>query len=101
MSTVLPPPRLLAAARVLVGLSQRELAAEAGLDRSLIGRYEAGLSMLRADSLGAILVVLKAHGIRFVEDMDGVEMGVLLVRDRKILEGPRPKARKSAARKDT
>jgi transcriptional regulator with XRE-family HTH domain len=79
-SGMLPPPRLLAAARVLVGLSQRELAAEAGLAASVVGRYEAGLSTLRSDSFGAILTVLRGRGIRFADETEEVAMGVFVLR---------------------
>jgi transcriptional regulator with XRE-family HTH domain len=98
-SNVFPPPRLLAAARVLVGLTQRQLAAQAGVDRSLISRYEAGATMLRADSFGLIFAVLKRNGISFVEETDSVAMGVTLLRDRKAFEGQRPKARPGATAK--
>lgn len=79
--SILPPPRLLAAARVLVGLSQRELAAEAGLAVSSVGRYEAGLSTMRADSLGSILAVLRKRGVRFLEETGEVAMGILLLKE--------------------
>jgi transcriptional regulator with XRE-family HTH domain len=80
VSDILPPPRLLAAARVLAGLSQRELATQAGIATSVIGRYEAGHSRLRSDSFEAILQVLRARGIRFVDATDKIAMGVLLIR---------------------
>jgi predicted transcriptional regulator len=76
----LPPPRLLAAARALIDLSQRELAAAAGIATSLVARYEAGHSMLRSDSFGAILAVLHHRGVRFVEATNEITMGVLLLR---------------------
>ena len=79
-SGAIPPPRLLAAARVLVGLSQRDLAAEAGLAVSSVGRYEAGLSGLRSDSLAAILGVLARRGVRFIDPTDEVEAGLVLLR---------------------
>lgn len=81
-SSNLPSPRLLAAARSLVGLSQGELAVAAGLAKSSIGRYEAGLTALRSDTLGAILAVLRARGVRFVEETDEVAMGLLLMKTR-------------------
>lgn len=65
---------------MLVGLSQRDLAGEAGLAVSSIGRYEAGLSTLRADSLAAILEVLRRRGVRFIDPTDEVEAGVVLLR---------------------
>jgi transcriptional regulator with XRE-family HTH domain len=71
---------VLAAARVLVGLTQRELASAAGLAASSVARFEAGRSTLRADSLGAILAVLKARGIRFVEETDEIAEGVVRVK---------------------
>ncbi|WP_158933127.1 helix-turn-helix domain-containing protein [Acidisphaera sp. S103] len=80
ISVGLPLPRALAAARALVGITQRKLAAEAGLSTGSVARYEAGISMLRADNLGAIVAVLKRHGIRFLEETDEVEMGVMLLR---------------------
>jgi hypothetical protein len=76
----LPPPRLLAAARALAGLSQRELATEAGVAASSIGRYEAGLSRFRSDSFEAILGALRRHGIRFIDETPEVAMGVYLIR---------------------
>ena len=71
---------MLAAARVLVGLSQRDLATEAGLAVSSVGRYEAGLSGLRSDSLAAILGVLARRGVRFIDPTDEVEAGLVLLR---------------------
>ncbi len=91
-SSVLPPPRLLAAARTLVRLSQRQLAAEAGIDRSLICRYEAGTSKLRSDSFGAILTVLRKYGIRFIGESDEVAMGVLLIKKQVSKRGSSPES---------
>jgi predicted transcriptional regulator len=82
LSASLPPPRLLAAARVLVGLSQRELAALARIGTSTIARYEAGLSDLRGSSFDAILTVLRQRGIRFVDSTDEIAMGIVMLRDR-------------------
>jgi transcriptional regulator with XRE-family HTH domain len=79
----LPLPRALAAARALVGMSQRELATAAGLSTRSVAGYEAGLSMLRADNLGAIMGVLRQRGIRFLEESDDVAMGVLLLRGKR------------------
>jgi hypothetical protein len=52
-----------------------ELAAEPGLSTRSVAGYDAGLSMLRADNLDAIMGVLRQRGIRFLE-----EMGMLLVK---------------------
>jgi predicted transcriptional regulator len=80
LSAPLPAPRLLAAARVLAGLSQRELAATAGIGTSTIARYEAGLSGLRGVTFQRILDALRKHGIRFVDSTDEIEMGVVALR---------------------
>lgn len=82
-----PSPRLLAAARVLVGLSQRELAAEAGLAASSVGRYEAGLSTMRANTFSAIIKVLKRRGVRFLDETSEIEMGVYLSRAASPIQG--------------
>lgn len=44
-------------------------------------RYEKGHSMLRADSMGAIIGVLRGRGVRFVEATSIIAMGVVLMRD--------------------
>jgi predicted transcriptional regulator len=80
MSEALPPPQLLAAARALVGLTQRQLAEAAGVNTSLIGRYEAGLTNLRSDNFNRILTALRGYGIRFIAETDDVAMGVLLLK---------------------
>ena len=76
----IPSPRLLAAARVLLGLTQRDLAAEAGLAVSSIGRFEAGLTGLHSASLAAILSVLRKRGVRFLDPTDEIEAGLVLLR---------------------
>lgn len=76
----MPQPRVLAAARVLAGLTQRELAGEAGVAASSVGRYEAGLSSMRVDTLRAILVVLAKRGVRFVDETATIATGVLLIK---------------------
>lgn len=65
---------------MLVGMTQGQLAEAAGLAKSSVGRYEAGLAGLHSDSFGAILAVLSECGVRFVEKTDEVEVGVLLLR---------------------
>jgi transcriptional regulator with XRE-family HTH domain len=81
-SAIPPQPRLVAAARVLIGLSQRELAAAAGVAIASIARYEAGTSTLRSNSFAAILTVFRAHGVRFVEETEEIAMGVLLLKEK-------------------
>ncbi len=69
-------PRLLAAARVLTGLSQAELAQEAGVHRNALQRIEAG-SDVRLSTLTALMDALLRHG---VEILDGDEHHVGSVR---------------------
>lgn len=80
MSGAMPGPRALRAARALTGLSQRELAVATGLSTRSIAGYEAGSSNMRSDNLGAVVTALRRRGIRFLEESDEVEMGVLLLR---------------------
>ena len=61
-------------------MTQGELAEAAGLAKSSVGRYEAGLAGLHSNRFGAILAVLRERGVRFVEETDEVAVGVLLLR---------------------
>ena len=63
---------------MLAGLSQRELAEEAAVTKSIIGRYEAGHRGLHARSLQAIVAVLHDYGISFVAESGDVVVGLLL-----------------------
>ena len=76
----IPPPRLMAAARVLAGLSQNSLAEAAGINRTNLARFELGTSLMRSDTLAKVIAALEARGIRFIPQTDGLEMGVALVR---------------------
>lgn len=78
----LPPPRLLAAARLVIGMSQRELAAAAGVATSSLSDYEAGRSTLRSDTFNAVLAVLRKHRIRFIDETDEIEMGFFVEKAR-------------------
>lgn len=74
---MIPPPRLLAAARVLAGLSQAELAARANVGIGALSRYEAGKTMPRIDTIAALVRALGEVGIGFLEESDSVEMGIV------------------------
>lgn len=74
---MIPPPRLLAAARVLAGLSQAELAARANVGVGALSRYEAGKTMPRVDTISAVVRALAEFGIGFLEESGDVEMGVV------------------------
>jgi len=77
---MLPAPRLVTAARILLKLSQSDLAAEARIGIATLRRYERGDTNPRADKLDAILRALRAHGVRFVEETDTVSMGIVLMK---------------------
>jgi len=61
-----PPPWVLAAARLLAGLTQEELARRVGVDQSIIKRYEAVKSEVRASSLSRMVEELKKEGVVFI-----------------------------------
>ena len=79
--TGIPTPRLLAAARMLANMSQKDLATEAGLSTSVIGRYEAGLSNMRAETFERIVVILRGRGIRFLGASATISMGLVVDKD--------------------
>ncbi len=89
---ILPPPRLLAAGRVLAGLTQRELATAAGLSTTTIARYESGAATMRTDTLGTIVAVLRGMRVRFVGESQEAELGLLLLKE----ERSNPTTRNSA-----
>ena len=72
----IPTPRLVAAARVLANLSQAELAHASGVHRTVIGRYEAGETVMRSDTLGRLVVAFADYGIRFVGDASTPTIGL-------------------------
>jgi len=75
-----PPPSLVTAARILVKLSQSELAAQAGIGIATLGRYERGETNPRVDILDAILRALSAHGVYFIGETDRIAFGVLVLK---------------------
>ena len=80
LSGQLPPPKLIAAARLIAGLTQRELAVEAGVGTSSLARYEAGMGSMRVDTLSAVVAALRNHGIRFLDPTPEILIGLALVR---------------------
>ena len=75
----LPTPRMIAAARILLDITQRVLASEADVSITALARYESGATQLRTGTLEALLAVLSRRGIRFIANRDGIVMGVLVV----------------------
>ena len=70
-------PRVLAAARALAGLSQGELAREAGVHRNIVLRIEAGAD-LRVSTQEALIAALANHGVEFVQGGPEHVGGVML-----------------------
>jgi hypothetical protein len=65
---MLPSPRQIAAARVLLGLSRAELAAKAGLHVNALKRLEQGVTNPRRTTLEAVMRALDADGIEFLSE---------------------------------
>lgn len=64
-------PRQIRAARALLRWTQGRLGQEAGLSTAAVARVEAGITDARVSTLEAILDVLEARGIAFVEEEGG------------------------------
>lgn len=60
------------AARALLGISQQELAAEAGVSRSAIADLERGAKIPQASTVRCIVSALELKGIIFVVEDGGV-----------------------------
>src|SRR4051794_30820773 len=72
--------RLCTAARILAGLSQTELAAEASLSVSVVARFEQGVTQPRTGTIRAIMEVLGAHGVEVMPESQRHLGGLALVR---------------------
>jgi transcriptional regulator with XRE-family HTH domain len=81
----IPSPRLIAAARTLAGLTQEQLATEAGVHRTMISRYEAGTNLMRIDKLEQVIQALRKHGIRIVGPTAETAMGLTVDRGKEVL----------------
>jgi transcriptional regulator with XRE-family HTH domain len=71
-----PSPRLLVAARTLVGLGQEELAERAGISASALRRLERGETSARSSTVDAITRALLALGVEFLLDPTGEKEGI-------------------------
>jgi DNA-binding XRE family transcriptional regulator len=65
--------RQLRAARAMIGLTQAELASEAGISTTALNSIEAEKSDPKLSTLRAIQAALEAHGIQFMNN-GGVRM---------------------------
>ncbi len=72
--------RLLTAARILAGLSQSELAAQADCAVSSLARFEQGRTQPRLDTVRALVGALARNGIEFLPESERHYGGVALVR---------------------
>lgn len=60
--------RVVAAARMLAGLDQHQLAAAAGLSPSTISKIEQGRKNVRADTLRAVAQALERSGVDLTQN---------------------------------
>jgi transcriptional regulator with XRE-family HTH domain len=75
-----PTGQAVAAARTLLGMSQRELASVAGVSYGALQRFEGGKVGSRLATFDRIVRALSERGIRFLEETETVEAGVYLSR---------------------
>ena len=71
--------RLFIAARALAGLSQSELASQAGVALSVLQAVEQGRSDPKLTTILALLDVLKSKGIELLPDSSSVAFGLFVV----------------------
>ena len=71
--------RLFIAGRALAGLSQSELAAEAGVAVSVVQAIEQNRSDPKLSTVLALLDVLKSHGVELIAETEHVAFGVMVV----------------------
>ncbi|WP_037225280.1 helix-turn-helix transcriptional regulator [Roseomonas gilardii] len=86
--------RAIAAARVLAGMSQSELAKAASVSLSVLAAIEQGTSDPRNSTLLAIADVLARHGVRILGEDDRILAGVVLERGSDV--PPKAKGRRKA-----
>ena len=68
MSPLVARGRVVAAARMLAGLDQHQLAAAAGLSASTISKIEQGRKNVRQDTLRAVAKALEGLGIDLTQN---------------------------------
>ncbi len=68
MSPLVARGRVVAAARMLAGLDQHQLAAAAGLSPSTISKIEQGRKSVRQDTLKAVARALEGLGIDLMQN---------------------------------
>ncbi len=85
---MLPTGRLIKAARILLGWSQAQLAAKAGVGRNSLSRLEVEEVDPRSSTIRKLTEALEEGGIRFMHASDDDEGGVLLRRQRPQSEPP-------------
>ena len=102
-TTMLLDGGICTAARVLAGLSQAELAAQAGVAVSVLARFEQGLSQPRLGTIRAVLAVLAAHGIELTGETERYAGGIGLLKgtwqSKRKRQGQEPASAPSARKK--
>ncbi|MFH5925491.1 helix-turn-helix transcriptional regulator [Roseomonas xinghualingensis] len=73
-------PRLLVAARAIAGMSQAELATDAGIALSVLQAIEQGRSDPKISTVLALLDALKARGVELVPETERVAGGVFVLK---------------------
>lgn len=72
--------KLLTAARILAGLSQADLAEQAGCAVSALARFEQGRTSPRLATVRALVSVLARYGVELLPATDRYEVGIAVVR---------------------
>ena len=78
---VRPTPRMMMAARELLGLTQRQLADRAGVSFSALRRFEGGSMNTRLGTLDKLATALNEEGIRFRVTADEVQVALAIKPD--------------------
>ena len=69
-------PRVLKAARVMLGWSQEELADRSGIGRTSLSKLEAGSTQVRLHTIRAVQAALQEGGIKFLPEGETEGEGV-------------------------
>ena len=85
-------PRMLRAARLLLGLSQEEMGEAAGLSGKTVARVEAGGAKVSVEALAALQEALERKGVVFLPQTEEHGEGLRMPRDARVRPGS--KARK-------
>lgn len=82
-------PRMLRAARLLLGLSQDEIGEAAGLSGKTVARIEAGGAKTSVEALAAVQNALERKGVVFLPQTEEYGEGLRMPRDASFRVHPR------------